>query len=92
MQGRFWEMHDHLFHHQKALEDQDLQRYASDLGLDVDRFEADRNAEAVLERVIRDFRSGMESGEVRGTPTLFVDGAVHRGVYDLDTLRAAMGS
>ena len=73
MQGRFWDMHDHLFHHQHALEDQDLERYA-----------------AVLERVIRDFRGGMETGEVRGTPTLFIDGAVHRGAYDLDTLRAAM--
>ena len=90
MQGRFWDMHDHLFHHQHALEDQDLERYAAVLGLDVERFKADRGAGAVLERVIRDFRSGMETGEVRGTPTLFIDGAVHRGAYDLETLRAAM--
>jgi protein-disulfide isomerase len=92
LQGHFWEMHDHLFHHQHALEHQDLQRYAADLGLDVERFDADRGAEAVLERVIRDFRSGMQTGEVRGTPTLFIDGAVHLGAYDLDTLRAAMAS
>jgi protein-disulfide isomerase len=89
-QGRFWDMHDHLYHHQHALEDDDLRRYAADLGLDVERFDADRGAEAVLERVIRDFRSGMETGEVRGTPTLFIDGAVHLGAYDLDTLREAM--
>src|SRR5207245_1756455 len=72
VQGRFWEMHDHLYHHQHALEDEDLRRYAADLGLDVGRFDADRGAETVLERVVRDFRSGMESGEVRGTPTLFI--------------------
>ena len=92
VQGRFWDMHDHLYHHQHALEDDDLLRYAADLGLDVERFDADRGAEAVLERVIRDFRSGMETGEVRGTPTLFIDGAVHLGAYDLDTLREAMTS
>ena len=90
VQGRFWDMHDHLYHHQHALEDADLRRYAADLGLDVERFDADRGAEAVLERVIRDFRSGMETGEVRGTPTLFIDGAVHLGAYDLDTLREAI--
>ena len=92
MQGRFWDMHDHLFHHQHALEDADLLRYAGELGLDVDRFDADRGSEAVLERVIRDFRSGMETREVRGTPTLFIDGEVHRGAHDLETLRAAMTS
>jgi protein-disulfide isomerase len=92
IQGRFWDMHDHLYHHQHALEDADLQHYAAELGLDVERFDADRGAEAVLERVIRDFRSGMESGEVEGTPTLFIDGAVHLGAYDLDTLRAAMAT
>jgi hypothetical protein len=32
--------------------------------------------------VRRDVESGMASGEVRGTPTLFIDGAVHRGAYD----------
>jgi protein-disulfide isomerase len=85
-QGRFWEMHELLFHRQKALEDEDLPRYASELGLDVGQFDRDRQSEAVLERVERDFRSGLESSEVRGTPTLFIDGVVHLGGYDADTL------
>ena len=38
-QGRFWEMHDHLFENQKRLRDEDLQRYARELGLDVERFD-----------------------------------------------------
>jgi formate-nitrite transporter family protein len=85
-QGRFWEMHELLFHRQKALEDEDLRRYASELSLDVERFDRDRDSEAVLERVERDFRSGLESGEVHGTPTLFIDGVVHLGGYDAETL------
>src|SRR5689334_13602458 len=38
IQGRFWDMHDRLFHRQKALDDEDLAVYASELGLDVERF------------------------------------------------------
>jgi protein-disulfide isomerase len=86
LQGRFWEMHDMLFHRQKALEEDDLRGYALELGLDVARFDSDRSGEGVLERVGRDVRSATASGEVRGTPTLFVDGVVHRAGYDVATL------
>ncbi|HYY20512.1 MAG TPA: DsbA family protein [Thermoleophilaceae bacterium] len=85
-QGRFWDMHDALFHRQKALEDDDLRRYAAELGLDLARFEDDRSDAAVLERIRRDVDSGLASGEVRGTPTLFIDGVVHGGSYDAATL------
>ena len=86
LQGRFWEMHDLLFSHQDALEDEDLRAYAAELGLDAAWFESDRRGDAVLERVERDVRSGAASGEVFGTPTLFIDGAIHRGDYNVDSL------
>ena len=86
LQGRFWETHDLLFHRQHALEDDDLCSYALELGLDAARFDHDRWGDAVLERVRRDVRSGEASGEVLGTPTLFIDGVVHRGGYDLASL------
>jgi protein-disulfide isomerase len=79
LQGRFWEMHATLFHRQHALGDDDLRRYAGELGLDLARFDADRRGVALLERVRRDVRSGDASGEVRGTPTLFIDGILHLG-------------
>ena len=90
LQGRFWEMHDLLFHRQKALEDDDLRGYAADLGLDVDRFDADRASAPVLARIHRDVESGVASGEVLGTPTIFIDGAVHRGQYDAASLEHAV--
>jgi protein-disulfide isomerase len=34
--------------------------------------------------------SGIASGEVLGTPTLFIDRVVHRGAYDADTLLEAL--
>ncbi len=89
-QGRFWEMHDTLFHRQKALEDDDLRRYADELGLDLVRFDRARAGESALERVERDYRSGLESGLVLGTPTLFIDEVVHEGSFDAETLLAAL--
>lgn len=85
-QDRFWDMHDLLFHRQQALEDRDLRGYAEELGLDVGAFDRDRGGDRVLERIGRDVEGGLATGEVRGTPTLFVDGAVHLGAYDADTL------
>jgi protein-disulfide isomerase len=89
-QDRFWDMHDLLFHRQKALEDDDLQRYAAQLGLEIERFVQDRTSSGVLARIRRDVASGIASGGVRGTPTLFIDGVVHRGGYDTATLLEAL--
>jgi protein-disulfide isomerase len=90
LQDRFWEMHDVLFHRQKSLEDDDLRRYADELRLDVERFDADRLSDEASRRVRRDVESGTASGEVQGTPTLFVDGVVHRDGYDVATLLNAL--
>jgi protein-disulfide isomerase len=86
LQERFWDLTELLFHHQQALADNDLRRYALELELDVAQFDRDRTGAAVLARVRRDVESGIASGELRGTPTLFIDGAVHRGGYDADAL------
>jgi|SRR5437588_9654397 len=91
-QGRFWEMHGTLFHRQRALADEDLRSYAAQLELDVARFDRDRAGATVLARIRRDVESGDASGEVQGTPTIFIDGVVHRGRYDLDALFSALRS
>lgn len=91
-QGRYWEMHDMLFHRQKALEDADLRSYAKELGLDLDAFDRDRNSDAVAKRIQRDVDSGDDTGEVFGTPTLFIEGKVHRASYDAATIIEALGT
>ncbi len=78
LQGRFWEMHDALFADQGRLEDPHLWARAERLGLDLDRFEADRRSEPVRERVTRDFLAGVRAGVVI-TPTAFVGDEVHAG-------------
>jgi 2-hydroxychromene-2-carboxylate isomerase len=71
-------MHDSLFADQARLEDPHLWDRASALGLDVERFDADRRCETVLARVRRDFEGGVRAGVV-ATPTVFVDGRMHAG-------------
>src|SRR5579862_6508760 len=88
-QGKFWEMHDLLYEHQDALEDEDLVRYARALHLDMTRFVKEMEAGAYLERVRADFSSGVRSG-VNGTPTFFINGVRHDGPFDLASLLAAI--
>jgi protein-disulfide isomerase len=88
-QGKFWEMHDHLYEHQQQLEVPDLVGYAEALGLDVGRFEAELNGHVHADRVREDFMSGVRSG-VNGTPTFYVDGVRHDGSYEREALLAAI--
>jgi protein-disulfide isomerase len=90
LQNQFWEMHNLLFRRQSALEDGDLRQYAAMVGLDAERFDRDRTSSSVMQRIGRDVESGIASREVRGTPTIFIDGAVHRGTYDAATLIEAL--
>ena len=91
LQDRFWAMHELLFHRQKALQDDDLRQYADELGLDIARFDQDRVGPDVRRRIRRDVETGLASREVRGTPTLFIDGVVYVGRYDAASLTEAMG-
>jgi protein-disulfide isomerase len=79
-QGKFWEMHDMLFEHQHALEDEDLIGYARSLGLDAERVARELEAGTYAKRVRDDFRSGVRSG-VNGTPTFFVNGERYEGPW-----------
>ena len=81
LQGRFWEFHDSLYADQGRLDDPHLWQRAEALGLELERFDADRRSDVVAERVERDFRTGIRAGIVT-TPTLFVDGVAHPGIPD----------
>ncbi|MGH2870198.1 MAG: DsbA family protein [Solirubrobacteraceae bacterium] len=78
-QGRFWEMHDALLADQARLEDPHLWERARTLGLDLERFDADRRSDEIRERIKQDFHSGVRAGVVT-TPTLFLmlDGRAER--------------
>jgi protein-disulfide isomerase len=69
-QGRFFEMVGSLYADRGRVDDPHLWRRAEELGLDLERFEADRRSEQVRSRIRRDFESGIRAG-VTATPALF---------------------
>lgn len=88
-QGAFWEMHDKMYESRGALAREDLMGYATELGLDGDRFTSELDSGAHASRVQRDVDSGRASG-VNGTPTFFVGGRQHTGSFDAGSLIAAL--
>ena len=88
-QGKFWEMHDTLFEHQRALDDAHLVHYAVALNLDQETFVREMTEHVHTNRVHEDFLSGVRSG-VNGTPTFFINGVRHNDSYELETLLAAI--
>ncbi len=90
-QGRFWEMSDSLLAHQGALRLPDIAEYARELGLDDERLADEVRHGEYAERVSEDVSSADESG-VSGTPTFFINGRRHYGVYDIATLTEAVAA
>ncbi len=82
-QGKFWEYHDKLFENQKALQTEDLKKYAVDLGLDSDDFGECLDSERFRDDVVQDQREGSTFG-VRGTPAFFVNGRFLSGSQPFD--------
>jgi protein-disulfide isomerase len=87
--GKFWEMYDLLLSHQDALEVRHLIAYASELGLDGERFRGALRKRKYSDRIAQDVESADRSG-VSGTPTFFINGRRHYGAYDTATLAAAV--
>ena len=72
-EGAVWGMVDSIYSDLGRQDDPHLWRRATDLSLDVERFERDRRSDEVAARVRRDFESGLRAGVV-ATPAAFVDG------------------
>jgi protein-disulfide isomerase len=76
-QGQFWPMHDLLFLNFNQLSEEKLRALAKEAGLDLERFDRDRNSQKLRDEVLRDQVLGQQAG-VQGTPTLFLNGKLLR--------------
>src|SRR5919107_1096859 len=83
-QDKFWQMHDYLFEHQKALDDHHLLEYAQKVGLDIDKFKHEMSGHIYAPLINKSLKSGINSG-VEGTPTFFINGEHYEDSWDLDT-------
>ena len=87
-QGKFWEYHDRLFQNYNRLNDQVLQEQVQQLGLDLQKFEKDMNDPQITQVINQDLQDGAKAG-VRGTPTIYVNGALLKN-NSLEGLQAAI--
>lgn len=69
----FWAFHDKLFENQKALQPADLEKYAQELGLDMNKFKAALAAHTHEAQVKADMAVAEKAG-VRGTPAFTING------------------
>ena len=72
-QGKFWPMHDLLFNNFSQLSEEKIRALAQEAGLDLARFDRDRNTQKLRDEVQRDLALGQQAG-VQGTPTVFLNG------------------
>ncbi|HTO54170.1 MAG TPA: thioredoxin domain-containing protein [Myxococcota bacterium] len=82
-QGKFWEYHDALFANQQALGDSDLDKYATDVGLDADKFKTCRQDPATESKVNVDATAARAAG-LTGTPAFFVNGILISGARPIE--------
>jgi protein-disulfide isomerase len=83
-QDKFWQMHDYLFEHQKALDDRHLLEYAKKVGLNIDKFKTEMSEHIYAPLINKSLKVGIDSG-VEGTPTFFVNAQRYEDSWDLDT-------
>lgn len=72
-QGKFWELHDLIFKNQKQLSQGKIEEFASQLGLDMNKFRQDIGSQATRQQLANDIQEAQRIG-VRGTPSLYVNG------------------
>jgi protein-disulfide isomerase len=88
-QGKFWPMHDVMFANRQKLSRQAILGWAKDIGLDMKRFTADLDSEAIRKAVLRDQADGDKAG-VEGTPTVFLNGQKYNGDLAPDAIKSVI--
>jgi protein-disulfide isomerase len=78
LQNKFWEMHDLLFENQEIWSasrnpDQTFLDFATQLELDLEKFQSDLDSDAVKDKIKQDVRSANQA-KVNSTPSFFVNG------------------
>ena len=84
-QGRFWEYHDALFEQQDKLEEQLYIDIANNLGLDIDKFNGNRQSQEAIASIETDFKLAQKIG-ISGTPFFVMNGETFSGAVKLSQM------
>lgn len=79
IQGKFFEMHDLLYTNQNTWKDLTnpvplFEDYATQLGLNLEKFKADFSSQAVNDTINADVRQGKDEYDANSTPTFILNG------------------
>jgi protein-disulfide isomerase len=93
-QGKFWEMHDKLFEAnvsgaRDGLKPAKIEKMASDIGLDVERFKVDVKAPEATDIITSD-QAQARTLAAYGTPSFFINGAKIAGAVPFETFKAVI--
>ncbi|MBW2493849.1 MAG: thioredoxin domain-containing protein [Deltaproteobacteria bacterium] len=82
-QGKFWEYHDLVFANNRALSDEDLERYASEVGLEMADFrQCVQNRET--QQIVDADTAVAETLQISGTPSFLINGIPMHGAQSLE--------
>jgi protein-disulfide isomerase len=83
----FWQMHDLLFANQRALGRADLERYATQIGLDLDQFRNALDRDTHAAAIAQDQALAQTVGAT-GTPSFFINGRSLQGAQPYERFAA----
>jgi protein-disulfide isomerase len=86
-QGKFWEYHDKIMANQQKLSDDDLKQFATDISLDVEKFNACYTSGKFRADVQKDQTDGQKVG-VSGTPAFLINGRFLSGAQPFESFKA----
>jgi protein-disulfide isomerase len=81
-QGKFWQMHDIMFANFRHLSRENILAWAKEIGLDVNKFQADLDSGKYQKIITQDIAEGEQAG-VYGTPAFFINGKLYNGPLEL---------
>jgi protein-disulfide isomerase len=97
-QGKFWPMHDRLFQAQDEWNGEAtdrpkpfLQRYATEVGVDVAKWESCYDARKYQSRINANLADGLKRG-VNSTPSFVIGTKLYRGMGGYDEMKAIVDS
>lgn len=89
MYGYFWEYLDLAFTNQKEISDDAIKQWAEDVGLTEDQIAACDASISINAKIKSDAELGTKLN-IQGTPTVFINGKLYKGGFDLSQLEEAI--
>ena len=84
---KFWKMHALLFANQAQLSEAKYQEWAKEIGLDVARWQKDKESPEVAALIAKDNSYAQQVG-ADGTPSFFINGKLVSGAMPFETFKA----